>query len=100
MLDDQISEFFENIKSKVEQISGNVPLLELLNSTFMRIHTRFANFEEMVASPFGIKTVEDLRNCFGPQWDAYVAKQTTFSSWQEMLNRAAAERIRRQLKRG
>ena len=74
---------FKELDKKLESLSGNVPLDELLNSNFMRKYTQFQTAQEFAdTSSFDFSNIESAH--------------TKFTSWQEMLNHAAAEWIQKQ----
>lgn len=80
---------FKELDKKLESLSGNVPLDELLNSNFMRKYTQFQTAQEFADtssfdfSNIGLSTLMIWINLF--------SAHTKFTSWQEMLNHAAAE---------
>ena len=85
---------FKELEKKLENLSGNVPLDELLNSSFMRKYTQFQNAQEFVyASSFDFSNIESIDS---NGLDKFVTAHTKFSSWQEMLNHAGAEWIQNQ----
>jgi hypothetical protein len=69
----------------------DVPMIELLNPGFMTKHTHFRSFEDMLGhSGCSVKMPEDFKIPDAP-WDAFIAANSTFTSWHEMLEAAAAE---------
>jgi len=85
---------FKELEKKLENLSGNVPLDELLNSNFMRKYTHFQNAQEFVdSSSFDFSNIESIDS---NDLDKFVSANTKFSSWQEMLNHAGAEWIQNQ----
>lgn len=56
-----------------------IPLGEIFNETFMREHTDFEAFDEMVAaSPANATSAADLGKIGDGKWDAFVAETTVF----------------------
>ncbi len=56
-----------------------IPLGEIFNETFMREHTDFESFDEMVAaSPSEATSANDLGKIGDGEWDAFVAETTIF----------------------
>ena len=85
---------FKELDKKLESISGNVPLDELLNSNFMRKYTQFQTAQEFAdTSSFDFSNIESIDS---NDLDKFVSAHTKFTSWQEMLNHAAAEWIQKQ----
>lgn len=85
---------FKELEKKLENLSGNVPLDELLNSSFMRKYTQFQNAQEFVdSSSFDFSNIESIDS---NDLDKFVSAHSKFSSWQEMLNQAGVEWIQNQ----
>ncbi|MCD9217872.1 hypothetical protein LUB13_00315 [Lactobacillus delbrueckii subsp. lactis] len=87
-----LSEFQKKIE-KLEQLSKkehSVSLVELFTDTFMTSNTSFDNCDDFFKS-IGIDTEEQLKAMPEEQMDEFVAKNTSFSSWQEMLATASSE---------
>ena len=85
---------FKELDKKLESLSGNVPLDELLNSNFMRKYTQFQTAQEFAdTSSFDFSNIESI---YSNDLDKFVSAHTKFTSWQEMLNHAAAEWIQKQ----
>ena len=85
---------FKELDKKLESLSGNVPLDELLNSNFMRKYTQFQTAHEFAdTSSFDFSNIESIDS---NDLDKFVSAHTKFTSWQEMLNHAAAEWIQKQ----
>ena len=85
---------FKELDKKLESLSGNVPLDELLNSNFMRKYTQFQTAKEFAdTSSFDFSNIESIDS---NDLDKFVSAHTKFTSWQEMLNHAAAEWIQKQ----
>ena len=85
---------FKELDKKLESLSGNVPLDELLNSNFMRKYTQFQTAQEFAdTSSFDFSNIESIDS---NDLDKFVSAHTKFTSWEEMLNHAAAEWIQKQ----
>lgn len=75
-----------------------VHLGDLVTPEFLSRHSRFAAEDEMFeASGFRIQSSEDFAAIPDDAWDQFIALNTTFSSWRELLAAAQAEWLRRQL---
>jgi hypothetical protein len=56
-----------------------IPLEDIFDETFMREHTDFETFDEMVAaSPSDATSADDLSKIGDREWDAFVAETTVF----------------------
>lgn len=99
----------DKFKRKLEQIAKprNVPIAELLTPDFVRRHSRFASVDELHQAfgplPAGQNDLAageaDLAaQIASPEWDAFIARETPFASWGELLQAAGAEYYQRQLR--
>lgn len=69
-----------------------IPLRELFDRAFLREHTAFRTFGEMVrASPSSASSPAELGAVPGEEWDAFVAETTAFDDAAAMVA-AARER--------
>ena len=85
---------FKELDKKLESLSGNVPLDELLNSNFIRKYTQFQTAQEFAdTSSFDFSNIESINS---NDLDKFVSAHTKFSSWHEMLNHAGADWIQNQ----
>jgi hypothetical protein len=63
-----------------------IPVRELFDEAFMRAHTAFETFDEMVAaSPSDADSADDLSLVAEGSWDAFVAETTDFGGEEEMV---------------
>jgi len=68
----------------------------LFDMSFMRKFTRYKSFEKfLVGGKFNIACQQDFETLPEEQMDRHVAKNTKFSSWQEMLDFATDKYILR-----
>lgn len=83
----------DELRRKLSRFDGehSVPFGELFTPAFMGQHTRFGTFEAFVeASGFKADTPEDFKAIPDAEWDTFVAANSSFASWQEMMSAAAA----------
>jgi hypothetical protein len=91
---DEVSKKLDDIAKKAKALEGkrNIPINELLNSTFVSKHTHFATMEEMVnASGFEVKSQEDFAAIPDDKWDEFIQSVSSFGNWQAMLDQAVKE---------
>lgn len=70
----------------------NVPLPELLNKNFISRHSSFSDLSELFeASGFKIESRVDFEAIPNDQWDEFIAQNTSFKNWKEMLSEAGEE---------
>jgi len=90
-IDVKIEDHSEEFLRKIEQATNcEVRLNELCNPTFMRKHTKYTSFEEMAAASDLVKGTdeEQVTALQSPEWDKWIAENTGFDSWQDMINTA------------
>ena len=69
-----------------------------MNREFMLKHTHFSSFRDMLDhSSYSVKTPEDFRAIPDAPWDAFIAANSTFTSWHEMLEAAKTDWTKKQL---
>ncbi|MDS0300680.1 hypothetical protein NDI76_18175 [Halogeometricum sp. S1BR25-6] len=84
----------EGPPSAAEVLGGrdSIPPTALFDRTFLREHTSFRTFGEMVrASPSSASSPAELGAVPGGEWDAFAAETTAFEDWEAMVA-AARER--------
>lgn len=90
----------DRLKYNMEQLSGSheVRLADLFQSEFMSKCSSYSSFLELIdASGFKVESAEDFAGIPDKEWDAFVAKSTSYASWQEMQHAATAEYAKKQL---
>lgn len=95
---DEMSNKLDNMVKNAEKISGehSYEISEILSDSFMQKNTRFSN-ANLFLSEIGIYNNDDLEAYPDDKMDAYVSKETDFSTWQDMLGEAAREFVTKQL---
>ncbi|MBO1052521.1 MULTISPECIES: hypothetical protein [Dolichospermum] len=84
----------KNFLNQAESLNNSqkVPIFALFNSEFMQKHTNFLSFESMLeTSNFKIDSAEDFMDISEFEWEHFIKKSTSFSSWEEMKKIAAVE---------
>lgn len=97
---DEAMDELDELGRKAQELEGEqeVPIEELLTSSFMRRRTNFSSFEEMLeASQWDVETQEDFEAIPDDEWDRFVAEHSRFPNWEEMLGAAAQAWAARQL---
>ena len=82
----RIDEHAKRVRKDAAQKS--IPLSELFTADFMRAHTNFDSLAAMMEAG-------DFESATPEEWDAFVKGNTQFSTWQEMMHAANAERAKR-----
>lgn len=98
---DELQRNLRKLENRARELDGthSVPLNELLHPGFVRAHIRGCSSLEdwLQKSGFRIEAAEDFKAIPDGDWDACVRSSTSFSSWEEMLNAAGAEMVKRKL---
>jgi len=90
----------DELQRRVKRLDGShdVPMVEPLTAEFMVQHTCFSSFQDMLdRSGYVVKTSEDFKAIPDAPWDAFIAANSTFPDWHEMLEAATAAWAKRQL---
>lgn len=88
-LDDVVRRLRE-MSEKARSLSGPHKIAEWLTPAFMAMNTPFPTLEEFFKqSGFEVHTQEEYDHISQDQLDAFVAEQTLFHTWQEMVTAAA-----------
>lgn len=97
---DQLKRQLDEMQRKVEKAGGTrtVPIAEVLTPTFLARFSDFESFADLVAkSGFTIESQEDFDRIPQDEWDTFIAQNTQFSSWQDMLQMAGMELLKGRL---
>lgn len=93
------NEFHKQLKQMekaAKELDGTheVPFSELFTDSFLRKHTTFSSFEEFENQKIFTKyqTIEEIPD---DEMDMFVAANTNFSNWDEMLDEASTEFVAR-----
>lgn len=93
---------FDNVIRRLNRISDNAKQLEGVNSVkvedlmppqYIVGQTKFSSVEEFMVAG-GITAQEQLEM---PEWDQFVAKETKFDSWEEMVKDAGSQWVEKKL---
>ena len=91
-----LSEFQRSLKElgeRIDAVSGeqNVPMTELLKPDFLASCSTFSSVQEMFdRSGFKVESQADFAAIPDDDWDAFIRANTSYFSWQEMLQAAGA----------
>ena len=97
---DELSKHLEDLAERAESVNGTqeVPLSEFLTPGFLARHTRFLSEGEMFeASGFKVESAEDFEKIPDAEWDSFIAQNTPFPTWSDMLSAAGTEWLQRKL---
>lgn len=95
---------FRKLKKELEELEKGVevPLSELLNSSFMTRHTSYTTLEELLEEAgVTLASEEDAKGLpTNEKLDAFIAENTRFKDWNDMIGVAAEEYISREFRLG
>lgn len=91
----------KKLKENLEAMQGthSVQLSEILTPELVSSHSRFADFDSLLAEA-GITTKEEFEAYPDADFDAFVAANTDFESWLDMQKQGAAAYAKAQLLKG
>ncbi|RQO35986.1 hypothetical protein DBR37_06460 [Herminiimonas sp. KBW02] len=98
---------FDELQKKLTKLADNakkldganqVPLKDLLSDAFIKRHSAFSDVDELFkTSGFAVESQEDFAAIPDTEWDQFIEKSTSFSSWNDMLGAAIKEWTKKQL---
>ncbi len=96
---DEMQRKLRDLERKAQELDGKeIPMSELLTPAFLRGCTRFSSFQELCsASGFKVSSKEDFEAIPDLEWDAFIARESRFATWKEMLHSAGGAYTRRLL---
>lgn len=89
---DELQDRLEEMKESAEELDGEnkIPFDELFDESFMRSHTEFESFDELIdESPWEVESEDDFIAIPEDEFDEYVAEHSEFDDWEEMKGVAA-----------
>jgi len=93
----------KRMRDNVRLLEGqhNMKTSDLFAPDFMRRYTKVASFDALIdAGGFTVESQADFDAISDAAWEKVVREHTSFSSWQDMLGKAAEEYVSRQLMEG
>ena len=92
---------FDKLEKELKQLQKNAKKLsntkqvsfkELFPNSFMKKYTSFSSMEELLDKRgFDVKSTEDFKAIPADLLDKYIASNTKFKSWEEMLEKATSQ---------
>lgn len=91
----------KKLKENMEALEGSheVPLSEVITAQFVSSHSRFSDFDTLLAE-IGVTTKEEFTALPDEDFDAFIAANTDFESWLDMQRQGMAEYARAKLMAG
>lgn len=97
---DSLERKLAELGQRARAIDGThrVVLNDLFTESFMKRHTRFDSFADMLeASEWTVETVEDFEAIPDGAWERWVRDTTSFTNWDAMQRAAGENWIARKL---
>ncbi|MBF8733069.1 hypothetical protein IRZ59_21810 [Pseudomonas guariconensis] len=91
----------KKLQENMEKLQGSheVPLSDVITAEFVSTHSRFKDFDTLLAT-IGVTTKEEFLALDDEEFDAFIAENTDFESWLDMQQKAMAEYARARLMAG
>lgn len=86
------------LQENLEALHGSheVPLSEVITAQFVSSHSRFSDFESLLAE-IGVTTKEEFTALPDEDFDVFIAESTDFENWLDMQKKAMTEYARAKL---
>ncbi len=94
---DKLQSEIKKLERKGKSIGGKrqVKLTELLTDSFIRNNSDYNSLQDMIDSfPREIDSEKDFKS---KEWDEFVRTKSKFSSWEEMLQEAGDDWVKKKL---
>ncbi|MFA6008500.1 MAG: hypothetical protein WC799_00850 [Desulfobacteraceae bacterium] len=89
---DELNKKVDKMMKTLEEIEGNVSIEDLLNPEFMRKTTKFTSHNEMFSiSGFKVENIQDIKDIPKDKWDEFISSNSSFESWDAMLEQSIDE---------
>jgi hypothetical protein len=82
----------KKLADDAEELDGqSVPLSEVLTDEFVHTNSPFDSLDNLIkASGYTVESQEDFEAIPDEEWDRFISDNTSFDSWQEMIDSAGA----------
>jgi hypothetical protein len=91
-------EVLKRMKNSFDQAMGDVKLTDLMHPAFVQKHTKFDSLKSMFEASQLMsddsKAKEMAVILKSQEWDRFVAANSDFASWNEMIKDAATARVK------
>lgn len=92
-MDNIVNNMWSFIDEVKDEIEGTHKLTNIVTDEFMATNTKYASLQELVDSFGKLENATDINNC--PEFNHFISENTKFSSFQDILQNAAIEMIRK-----
>jgi hypothetical protein len=91
---EKLTRKLDDLSRRASELDGQheIALPDLLTSEFIGKCSRFSSVDELFqASGYKFESLEDFKAIPDAEWDAYIAGNTSYSSWREMLDESVKQ---------
>lgn len=88
---DELGNKLKDMAKKAEELDGEneVPVTELCNLSFMKKHTSYSSFDELLEDGgYEVESAEDFEAIAEDNFDRHIRGNTSFDDWEDMLGTA------------
>lgn len=85
----------DKLLKEMKKLERKVKLTELLTDSFIRNNSNYSSLQNMVDSFSG--EIDSEKGFESKEWDEFVRTQSKFNSWEEMLQAAHDEWVKKKL---
>lgn len=97
---DELERRFEEMEKAAQELEETqfVPFSELFSSSFLKDHSSYTSFEELLASGnFEVNSQADFEAIPDELFDKHISQSTDFPDWKTMLDTASSEYLAKKL---
>lgn len=90
----ELNNYFKKLEKNAKELENtkSVSFETLFNSKFMSKYTRFSSFNELLTfGKYEVNSQEDFEAIPDDEFDDFIASNTKFETWQDMLDTASTE---------
>jgi hypothetical protein len=98
---DQLERNLRDLSQRARRLNGRheIPISDLLSVQFLSRCSRFSSAQELfAASGYEINSQSDFDAIPSKEWDLFIGGNTSFDDWQSMLQAAAGDWAKKQLR--
>jgi len=91
---DKLKKDLDKLQRRSRELEGenSIPFEELFNPSFLSKCTKFSSVDDMFKkSGFTVNNQDDFKKIPDDKWDKFIAENSQFNSWQDMLDKASKE---------
>jgi hypothetical protein len=89
----------KEFERKAQEMDGSdVPLTDIITDEFVQRCSNYSSLSDLIdASGYSVESQEDFAAIPDEKWDGFIREKTSYQSWEEMLNAAGQEYMKKHL---